>query len=81
MIRKKKKKKKTLWPFGPVIIACHWPELARRLQIGGGPAGQCLLWRPELVVNIMKVYIERNRKEGRTEHYLFDNTTMYNTYL
>ena len=22
---------------GPVIIACHWPELARRLQIAGGP--------------------------------------------
>ena len=45
MIRKKKKKKVT-GPSGPVIIACHWPELARRLQIAGGPAGQCLLWRP-----------------------------------
>ena len=44
MIRKKKKK--LCGPYGPVIIACHWPELARRLQIASRPAGQCLLWRP-----------------------------------
>ena len=44
--KKKKKKKKVTGPSGPVIIACHWPELARRVQIAGGPAGQCLLWRP-----------------------------------
>ena len=35
--KKKKKKKKVTGPSGPVIIACHWPELARRLQIAGGP--------------------------------------------
>ena len=39
--------KKMCGPYGPVIIACHWPELARRLQIAGRPAGQCLLWRPD----------------------------------
>ena len=24
--QEEKKKKKTLWPVGPVTIACHWPD-------------------------------------------------------
>ena len=47
MIRKKNKK--LCGPYGPVIIACHWPELARRLQIAGGPVlivEACIFWYP-----------------------------------
>ena len=49
---------KVTGPYGPVIIPCHWPELARRFQKAGGPAGQCLLWRPAPAI-----FLEINRLE------------------
>ena len=57
---------KVTGPYGPVIIPCHWPELARRFQKAGGPAGQCLLWRPEWV---QTMDVQGPETQATTEHY------------